>query len=96
MKKGYTYIMSNYQRTVLYIGVTSDIENRVNEHKELIGSKFTSKYKCTFLLYYEEHDSIVDAIDREKLLKNWNKDWKWDLVKSVNPNLNDLYDELFD
>ncbi|HEY0899248.1 MAG TPA: GIY-YIG nuclease family protein [Sphingobacteriaceae bacterium] len=92
---GYVYIVSNQYRTVLYIGVTSDIRQRIYEHKEGKGSKFTSKYKCHDLIYYEWIPDISFAIEREKQLKNWHRDWKFNLVKSVNPKMIDLYDELW-
>ncbi|MEP0108052.1 MAG: GIY-YIG nuclease family protein, partial [Balneola sp.] len=58
------------------------------------GSLFTSKYKLTVLIYAEEYDTISDAIAREKQLKNWHKQWKWNLVKQNNPKLEDWYDTL--
>ncbi len=86
-KNGYIYIMSNFKRTVLYIGVTSNLEKRIHEHTQLGGSSFTSKYKCKYLLYFECFDRIQEAIDREKELKRFKKEWKLNLIKSVNPNL---------
>lgn len=94
MSKGYVYIMTNIARTTLYVGVTNNISRRAWEHKQGNGSKFTSKYKLTILLYAEELDSISDAIAREKQLKNWKRSWKWDLIKSLNPKLVDLYPTL--
>ncbi len=94
MRRGYIYIMSNIERTTLYIGVTNNISRRVWEHKEGNGSEFTSKYKLSILLYAEEYDSITDAIAREKQLKNWRRNWKWDLIKKLNPELVDLYPTL--
>lgn len=94
MSKGYVYFLTNFQRTTLYIGVTSNLSKRIWEHKEGKGSAFTSKYKLTILVYAEEFDSIVDAIGREKQLKNWHKDWKWNLAKEQNPKLEDWYDTL--
>ncbi|MBO6572349.1 GIY-YIG nuclease family protein [bacterium] len=94
MGKGYIYILSNIQRTTLYIGVTSNLNQRVWNHKQGEGSKFTSKYKLTILLYVEEFDSISDAIAREKQLKAWRKDWKWELIKKSNPELIDWYPTL--
>ena len=90
MKKGYTYIISNQARTVLYIGVTGNLEGRILQHKKDEGCKFSKKYKCKDLLYYEEFENIKDAINREKQLKNWHKEWKWNLVKSINNDLEDL------
>ncbi len=94
MGKGYIYILRNIQRTTLYIGVTSNLNQRVWNHKQGEGSKFTSKYKLTILLYVEEFDSISDAIAREKQLKAWRKDWKWELIKKSNPELIDWYPTL--
>lgn len=54
------------------------------------GSIFTSKYKCNVLVYYEHFERITDAIDREKQLKNWHRDWKINLIRSINPEMNDL------
>lgn len=93
---GYTYIMTNEYRNVFYIGVTSDIRARASEHKSGSGSKFTSKYRCHFLAYYEWHQNITHAIEREKQLKNWHRDWKINLIKEENPLMIDLYDSLWD
>lgn len=95
-KGGFTYIISNYERTTLYIGVTNDIERRIFEHKIGKGSKFSSRYQLKYLLYYEEHTTITDAIEREKQLKNWHKDWKWNLIKEENLKLIDLANDWYD
>lgn len=94
MSKGYIYILSNIERTTLYIGVTSNLNQRVWQHKQGVGSKFTSKYKLTILLYAEEYQSITDPIAREKQLKKWHKEWKWNLIKKENPELIDWYPSL--
>ena len=90
MKGGYIYILSNKNRTTLYIGVTSDLDRRIAEHVEGEGSKFSSKYNLTDLVYFEEFDDISEAIAREKQLKNWKREWKINLIKSLNPELKDL------
>ncbi len=95
MKHGHIYFLSNHHRSTLYIGVTSDLERRVLEHKSGMGSSFTSKYNLTDLMYYEVFQEIETAIKREKQLKNWHKEWKWNLVKSQNPDLQDLAAEWF-
>ncbi len=74
MQEGFVYIMSNKNRTTLYIGVTNDLMRRVKEHKALEGSVFTTKYKLTDLLYFETINGFQNAIDREKQLKNWHKE----------------------
>jgi putative endonuclease len=90
MSQSYVYIMSNKWLTTLYIGVTNNIERRVLEHKLGEGSKFTEKYKLDRLIYFEYGESIMDAIVREKQLKSWRREWKWDLIKQMNPELRDL------
>ena len=79
---------------MIYIGVTSDLKKRITEHKSEIGSSLTKKYHLKFLIYFEEFSEIHQAIAREKQLKNWHKEWKWNLVKSMNPDLKDLYEDL--
>lgn len=82
--------MSNKNRTTLYIGVTNNIERRVLEHKASAGGKFTSKYNLFDLLYWERINGMQVAINREKQLKNWYSEWKWNLIKEENPELKDL------
>ena len=82
--------MSNFVRTVFYIGVTNNLERRVWEHRYDNGSVFTSKYKCNHLVYYEDYNSIDNAISREKQLKNWQRKWKIELIRKENPDLLDL------
>lgn len=92
--QGHVYIMSNRYRTTFYIGVTSDLEARVWQHTNNEGSAFVKKYKLYDLVYFEYFERITDAIDREKQLKRWHKDWKVNLIKSVNPTMSDLKDQL--
>lgn len=89
MKSGFVYILSNKNRTTLYIGVTNNIERRVKEHKAGVGCAFTSRYMLYDLLYFERIEGIGKAIDREKQLKSWRREWKWDLIKMDNPDLVD-------
>lgn len=90
MKKSYIYIVSNKNRTTLYIGVTSNLTNRINSHSEGEGSDFTKRYNLTDLIYYEEFDDIRSAIVREKRLKNWRREWKFNLIREMNPDLKTL------
>lgn len=76
--------------------MTNDIENRVLEHKAGIGSQHTTKYQLKYLMHCEECPSIEEAIAREKQLKNWRKEWKWNLIKEINPDLKDLATDWFD
>jgi len=94
MRTSYIYILTNISRTVLYIGITSNLIKRITEHKEEKGSIFTKKYHLKYLIYFEEFTDINQAIQREKQLKNWRSEWKWNLVKDSNPELKDLYDDL--
>jgi putative endonuclease len=95
-KGGYTYILTNKYKTVLYIGVTSDLNARIIQHKMGVGSKFTAKYNCNCLMYYEYHQHISAAIHREKRLKKWNRAWKEELITKFNPTWEDLYDKVAD
>jgi len=94
MKTGFVYIMSNYTRTTLYTGVTADLKKRVAEHKSGAGSVFTTRYNCKYLLYYEMHPTIEEAIKRETRIKGWYREWKENLIKSTNPQFKDLWGEL--
>lgn len=89
-KGGYVYILSNKLRTTLYIGVTSDLSARVNKHQTDSDAIFVKKYQCFYPIYYEFHETIDGAIEREKQLKKWKRQWKEDLVRSVNLTLMDL------
>ena len=81
----YVYVLCNEPRGTLYIGVTNNIEARVQQHKETKGNTFTSKYNITRLVYYESFQYIDQAIMREKQLKNWRRQWKVNLVEELNP-----------
>jgi len=96
MIKGYIYFITNYTRTVLYIGVTGNSRDRILRHKVGEGSKFASEFKCKDLLYYEDFPDMTQAIGREKQLKNWHREWKLNLIKELNPNLDDLAFDWFD
>jgi len=86
----FCYITSNKNRTVLYIGYTKDLKNRLIMHKNKRGSRFTSKYNAEELIYFEVFDNKKDAKAREGQLKNWHKKWEWNLIKNSNPELKTL------
>jgi putative endonuclease len=88
--------MSNAGLSTLYIGVTNNLERRVLVHKLGTGSEFTKRYKLNRLLYFEEGQLIEDAITREKQLKRWHREWKWNLIKSMDPELDDLSESWYD
>ena len=86
----WVYIMSNYARTVLYIGVTNDLYRRYKEHCEGQFDGFTKRYHCTDLLYYEKFSSVDEAIAREKSLKGKSRAKKEALIREMNPTMEDL------
>lgn len=91
----FIYIMSNIERTTLYIGVTRNLRTRVEEHRKHIHpNSFTTRYNCLHLVYYEYFDFLSEAVAREKQLKNWKRAWKEDLIKKKNPKMIDLYENL--
>lgn len=86
----YTYIMANKWNTVMYIGITSNLEGRVYQHKIKEMKGFTSRYNVNKLVYYEEYGDVYEAIAREKQLKNWKRQWKVGLIQRENPEYIDL------
>ena len=91
MRFGYVYIMASGKRCTLYVGVTSNIAARVDEHKRKADPKsFTARYGCDRLVWFERYDWVSDAIDREKQVKHWNRQWKIDLIEATNPEWDDL------
>lgn len=89
IKAAWVYILSS-ERSVIYIGVTSDLYRRVMEHRQGIRSGFAKKYSCHRLIYREKFADIVTAIAREKTLKGWMRTRKLALIRTVNPNFGDL------
>jgi putative endonuclease len=87
--------MTNKGNRVLYTGVTSNLFKRVTEHREKTVSGFTSSYNITKLVYYEEHNTMDEAITREKQIKGGSRQKKIDLINSKNPEWRDLYEEFF-
>jgi len=89
---GCVYILTNKAHKVLYTGVTSDLYTRIVEHKENhFPGSFTSKYHCYKLVYFEQHCSIIEAIAREKQIKNWKREWKINVITVMNPQWDDLF-----
>lgn len=87
----YVYILTNKTKTVLYIGVTNDLKQRLFFHQNCTSS-FTYRYKCFYLVYYENYQDINVAILREKQLKGWRREKKVELINNFNPNWNFLND----
>jgi putative endonuclease len=94
VKSFYVYIMASRQNGTLYAGSTSDLIKRVWEHKNNIIPGFTAKYKIHKLVYYEVHETYVEAARREKRFKNWCRQWKLNLIEDLNPEWRDLYEEI--
>ncbi|MGA0600385.1 GIY-YIG nuclease family protein [Caulobacter sp. KR2-114] len=88
------YIMSNRPHGTLYIGVTANLEARVQQHRSGELDGFTKRYGLQRLVWYERHDLIIDAIKREKALKRYLRDWKLNLIETINPEWVDLYPTL--
>jgi len=86
--------MTNINNTVLYIGMTNNLLRRVNEHKNGTINGFTKKYKCTKLVWFESTNEVNSAIDMEKRMKKWNREWKNKLIKKMNPEWKDLTNDL--
>lgn len=88
------YILASKRNGILYVGVTSNLPKRVWEHKNNIVKGFTSKYGVHTLVWYEVHDSMQSAIEREKAIKNWKRDWKIKTIEEENPQWLDLYESI--
>ena len=94
MKTYFVYIMASKKNGTLYIGMTSNLIQRVYKHKNNTYEGFTQKYGVHTLVYYEHTTDVNGAIMREKQLKKWNRQWKINLIEKENPNWNDLYEGL--
>jgi len=94
VKGGWVYIMTDKPNGTLYIGVTADLAARAFQHREGLVDGFTKRYGLRRLVYMERHDDIELAIQREKNVKHWRRAWKVNLIHSVNPDWEDLYDSL--
>ena len=92
MHQYYVYMLTNWNNKVLYIGVTKDLERRLQQHKNKVFEGFTKKYNVNKLVYYELHRDINYAIRREKELKGWSREKKNALIAELNPKWLDLYE----
>ncbi len=90
----FVYLLSNRRRGVLYVGVTSNLNRRISEHKAKLVAGFTNTYGVSKLVYVEEYPSITEARSRERTLKRWRRDWKFNLVEELNPDWNDLSEQI--
>jgi putative endonuclease len=94
MKLPCVYRLASKRNGTIYIGVTSDLIKRIWEHKNNIVEGFTKKYGVHTLVWYEPHQTMEEAIRREKILKNWNRKWKLNLIEQSNPEWVDLFQSL--
>jgi putative endonuclease len=90
----WVYILASGPGDTLYVGVTNDLVRRVHEHRQDAVPGFTKKYGVKSLVYFEQHDTARAAIQREKNIKHWSREWKIDLIISINQTWRDLYDEI--
>jgi putative endonuclease len=90
----YVYFLASRPKGTLYIGATSDLVQRVWQHKEGVVDGFTKEYGVRRLVYFETYDDVRDAIQRERTLKHWRRAWKTALIEKENPDWRDLYDEI--
>lgn len=88
--------MASYRNGTLYTGVTADLPSRVVEHKRGDVPGFTQRYGCKTLVWYEPHEGMVEAIEREKRIKRWRRDWKLALIEADNPAWRDLTEDWAD
>ena len=93
-KQPAVYILASKRNGTLYIGVTSDLTKRVWEHKNGMVAGFTNRYSVHQLVWYEMHESMESAIQREKSMKEWKRAWKLELIESANADWEDLYDSI--
>jgi putative endonuclease len=94
MRQFYVYILASRYRGTLYVGVTNDLVRRIGEHKGGLIPGFTRRYTVHHLVYFEEYGSILEARDRERVLKRWRREWKFKLIEELNPRWRDLMLEL--
>ena len=94
VRSNYVYIMASRRNGTLYVGVTSDLVQRIWEHKNDVADGFTKRYHVHTLVWYEEHGSIEDAIQREKNIKECKRAWKIELIERLNPFWRDLYENV--
>ena len=94
MKQVAVYILASQRNGTLYTGVTSNLVQRVWQHREKCLDGFTKRYDVKHLVWYELHESIYSAIEREKVIKKWNRAWKLRVIEKMNPEWRDLWDEM--
>jgi putative endonuclease len=94
MKQPAVYMLASQRNGTLYIGVTSDLIQRVWQHKEGLADGFTKTYDVKMLVWYEQHETMESAISKEKAMKKWLREWKLKTIEQTNPDWNDLWPEI--
>ena len=94
MKQPCVYILANAYRGTLYVGVSSNLQQRIWQHKNLAVEGFVEKYQTKRLVYYEQYTDMYSAIHREKQLKRWRRAWKIQLIEKTNPEWRDLWEDI--
>ena len=94
LKQPCVYLLSNQRNGTLYVGVTSNLVQRIWQHKEGFADGFSKKYDLKMLVWYELHATMESAISREKTIKEWRRAWKLTLIEKMNPDWRDLYSDI--
>ena len=94
MKQPAVYLLASRYRGTLYVGVTSDLVQRIWQHRQGLVEGFTQRYGVHMLVWFEQHATMLDAIARGKRIKEWKRAWKLELIETNNPRWRDLYDDL--
>lgn len=94
MKQPCVYLLASRKNGTLYTGVTSNLVQRIWQHRNDQADGFTKKYEVHLLVWYELHETMESAIAREKAIKEWKRAWKLELIETANPQWQDLYDEI--
>ena len=95
MKQPAVYILASRPNGTLYIGVTSNLVQRIWQHRENLADGFTKKHAVKMLVWYELHETMKDAIARERAIKEWRRFWKIELIESLNPGWQNLFESIF-
>ena len=94
MKQPAVYILASQRNGTLYIGVTSNLVQRVYQHRESLADGFSKQYGVKMLVWFEQHDTMESAIARERAMKKWHRQWKINLIETHNPEWRDLWDDI--
>ena len=94
MKQPAVYILASQRNGTLYIGVTSNLVQRVYQHREILADGFSKQYGVKMLVWFEQHDTMESAIARERAMKKWHRQWKINLIETQNPEWRDLWDDI--